>query len=207
MLPLSLSLISAVLYGTPWLLHLHAITPMHFINAHVCVSALLRTRAVKLISSDCLITQWVQRGKQEVLVAMAQRECYVLTNSAQWHLAKSVVTVWTARRMCRRACVCPHLCNFSCPLNASLPPSICLLTDGRLTLHSGLMGDKLQRPHKALSSLTRSSSSDVFKTALDLYTHKYYYSEEEKINLSQIKCNTFLAWRRVVIDAKPVVRP
>lgn len=53
----------------------------HFMPFCECARLCFST-AAKLISSDCLITQRAQE-KQEVLVAMAQRECYVPTNTAQ----------------------------------------------------------------------------------------------------------------------------
>ena len=61
-----------------------------FVNMYICAFPLLCTTAAKLISSDCLITQRAQE-KQEVLVAMAQRECFVPTNTAQWHLAAALL--------------------------------------------------------------------------------------------------------------------
>lgn len=57
---------------------------------------------------------------------------------------------------------------------------------GRLNLHRGLMGEKLRRPHKALPTLTRSLSSFVFETSLDLCITKYHSSERQDFD----KCGT-----------------
>lgn len=52
---------------------------------------------------------------EEVLVAMAQREYYVLTNTGRWHLAESAAAVWTSPQMCRRMCTCLCLLRFLLP--------------------------------------------------------------------------------------------
>lgn len=138
----------------------YAITPMNFVNVHVacCMSALHHCSKIDF-------PRLSHHRMQEVLVAMAQRECYVLTNTAQWHLAKSVVAVWTAPRICRHACMCPRSCNFSCPLNVPLPPSICLLADGRMICTVGSWEISFRGLMKHSPILNRSSNSDFFKAS------------------------------------------
>lgn len=111
--------------------------------------------------------------KQEVLVAMAQLECYVLTNTAQWHLAKSAVAVWSSSRMCRHACVCPRSCKFSCPVNVPLPASICLLADRRMICTGGSWEISFRDLIKHSRVSNRSSNSDFCQR---LYITKYYFS-------------------------------
>lgn len=73
-----------------------------------------------------------------MLTAMPQHEHLAFRNTRQCHLASKVVAVWIALQISRRVCVSQNLCKLSCLLNASLPPSICFLTEW-LTLHKGLM--------------------------------------------------------------------
>lgn len=76
--------------------------------------------------------------KQEALVAMAQPQCYVRTNIAWWHLAASVCCCLDRARQCADARACfQRPCTPSCSLNAPLPPSVCLLADGRMICTGG----------------------------------------------------------------------
>lgn len=118
------------------------------------------------ISSHCLITQREQEAGSACFPGLAwascsDKHCPVTLGRERWFCLGRPANAQTRVRV--SACLC--VCELFCPLNVSLPPSICLLTDGRLTVHSVIMGDKLQglqRAHKALSSLTSSSSWDVF---------------------------------------------
>lgn len=115
------------------------ITFFFFFDLHPCILQMCRFVLAPLQQNwfPQIVSSHSQRRKQEVLVAMAQYERYVQTNTTHWHLAKSVVAVWTAPQMCRHVCVSPRLCQFSCPLNVSLPPTVCLLPDGWMVCTGG----------------------------------------------------------------------
>lgn len=93
---------------------------------HVFVSALLCSIAAKLISSDCLITQWEQEAGSAcchgaVWVLCSDKHCPVT-------LGRERCCCLDRLRMCRRACV--HACVWIC---ARFPPSLVLSqTDGCL---------------------------------------------------------------------------
>lgn len=74
----------------------------------LCFAALQLNWFPQIVSSRS------ENRKQEVPVAMARCECYVLTNTAQWHLAGNAVAVWTAfecadARVCMRASESVHV--------------------------------------------------------------------------------------------------
>lgn len=74
----------------------------------LCFAALQLNWFPQIVSSRS------ENRKQEVPVAMARCECYVLTNTAQWHLAGNAVAVWTAfecadARACMRASESVHV--------------------------------------------------------------------------------------------------
>lgn len=145
----------------------YAITPMNFVNVHVCV----------LLCFAPLQQNWFPQ------IVSSQDAGSACCHGAAWMLCSDKHCPVTLGK--ERCCCLDHPPNMQTRVRVSafvqlfLPPwfaasSVYLSSRRRADdLHSGLMGDKLQRPHEALSYIEQVIQLRFFQS---LYITKYYFS-------------------------------
>lgn len=130
---LSLCCISAVLiWIVITLFFFFCFTPMHFANVQVC--ALHHCSKIDFLR---LSHRRASAGSRKCLLPWRSMNVIVRQTLPTDTWQRVLLLSGPPWKMCRHVCVSPRLCKFSCPLNVSLPPTVCLLPDGWMVCTGG----------------------------------------------------------------------